>query len=82
MENKKLTKGGEFLIQETDAIEIFIPEEFDEEQRMIAQTCRDFLESEVFPNLDRLDNHEEGLMENLVTQSGELGLLGVSVPEE
>ncbi|MFT6814613.1 MAG: alkylation response protein AidB-like acyl-CoA dehydrogenase [Sphingobacteriales bacterium] len=75
-------KGGEFLIRETHAEEIFIPEEWNEEQKMIAQTCQDFLEAEVFPNLDRIDSMEEGLMPSLVTKAGELGLLGISVPEE
>lgn len=74
--------GGEFLIRETDADHVFIPEEFDEEQRMIAQTCRDFLEQEIYPNLDRIDSMEEGLMNSILTKAGELGLLGISVPEE
>lgn len=75
-------KGGEFLIKETDANSIFIPEQWDEEQKMIAQTCQDFLEQEVFPNLDRIDSMEEGLMPTLLNKAGELGLLGISVPEE
>src|SRR2546428_6622410 len=79
---KKTIKGGEFLISETEFQDIFIPEEWDEEQLMIAKTCQDFLVAEVFPNLDRIDNHEEGLMESLMDKSGELGILGVSVPEE
>lgn len=79
---KKSAKGGEFLITETQYQDVFIPEEFDEEQVMIAQTCRDFLTSEVFPNLDRIDAQEEGLMESLITKAGELGILGVSIPEE
>ena len=51
----KSTKGGEFLIRTTSAEDIFIPEEWTEEQLMIAQTCREFLEQEVYPNLDRID---------------------------
>ena len=78
---KELTKGGEFLIKETSAQHIFIPEEWTEEQLMIAQTCEDFLKAEVYPNLDRIDSQEEGLMESLMNKAGELGLLGVSVPE-
>ena len=58
------------------------PEMYDEEQQMIAQTCKDFLEAEVFPNLDRIDAQEEGLMRDLIAKSGELGLLGISIPEE
>ena len=82
MDKKDIIKGGEFLIKETDAKDVFIPEEFDEEQLMIAQTCDDFLETEVFPILDRIDAQEPGLMRNLIQKAGELGLLGISVPEE
>jgi alkylation response protein AidB-like acyl-CoA dehydrogenase len=80
--DKKIVKGGDFLIRETAYQDVFIPEEFDEEQLMIAQTCRDFLAAEVFPNLDRIDKMEEGLMASLLTKAGELGILGVSIPEE
>ncbi|KIA96722.1 acyl-CoA dehydrogenase [Pedobacter kyungheensis] len=80
---KKTIKGGEFLIKDTTYQEVFIPEEFDEEQQMIAQTCRDFLEAEVYPNLDKIDKQEDPeLMPSLLTKAGELGILGVSVPEE
>lgn len=75
-------KGGEFLIKETEANDIFIPEEFNEEQLMIAKSSRDFLEQNVWPILDRIDNQEEGLVVSLLNKAGELGLLGISVPEE
>ena len=78
----KAIKGGEFIIRETSCDDIFIPEEFDEEQLMIKKTCEDFLESEVFPNLDRIDKLEAGLMPHLMDKAGELGLLAVSIPEE
>ena len=78
----KALQGGEFLIRESDPQDIFIPEEFNEEQRMIAQTARDFLSQEVWPHLDRIDSMEEGLMQSLLEKSGELGLLGISVPEQ
>ncbi len=74
--------GGEFLIKETDPQNVFTPEDFSEEQRMMAQTCLDFVKEEVTPLLDRLDNHEEGLMESLMKKAGELGLFAVSVPEQ
>lgn len=81
--SKKILKGGEWLIREVSKDEIFIPEMFDEEQRMITQTCRDFLEAEVFPHLERIDSMQEPeLMPELLSKAGELGLLGVSVPEE
>lgn len=76
------TKGGEFLIKDTEASAVFIPEEWNEEQLMIAQTCTDFLAQHVWPILDRIDTQEEGLMPELLNKAGELGLLGISVPEE
>ncbi|WP_353181632.1 acyl-CoA dehydrogenase family protein [Parapedobacter lycopersici] len=76
------TQGGAFLINETPYTSVFIPEEFDEEQRMIRQTCEDFLKTEVYPNLDRIDAQETGLMQHLLDKAGELGLLSVSIPEE
>jgi alkylation response protein AidB-like acyl-CoA dehydrogenase len=80
-ENKHL-KGGEFLIKETNAEDVFIPENWDEEQMMIAKTCQDFVEQKVVPNIGRIDDQEEGLMVSLVEQAGELGILSVSLPEE
>lgn len=79
---KTTLKGGEFLLKESDANDIFIPEQFNEEQQMIAQTCTDFLSREVWPNLDRIDAQEEGLMVSLLDKSAELGLLGLNVPEQ
>jgi alkylation response protein AidB-like acyl-CoA dehydrogenase len=82
MENTATLKSGEFLVKETNAKDVFIPEEYDEEQKMIEGTCYDFLETEVFPNLERIDNQEEGLMPGLLKKAAELGLLGIAVPEE
>lgn len=80
--SKDAIKGGEFIIRNTTPDQIFIPEEWTEEQRMIAQMCDDFIEQEITPNLDRIDSMEEGLMASLVEKAGELGLLGMTVPEE
>src|SRR5690554_563584 len=82
MSKHKIIKGGEFLIRETAAKDIFIPEEFDEEQRMIAQSSQDFIAQEVLPKLDEIDEMQEGLMAELLTKAGELGLCGISIPEE
>ncbi len=80
---KGLVKGGEFLIKETQAAEIFTPEDFSEEQRMIAQQCKDFLAKEVYPNLDAIDSMKDPkLMPAILDKAGELGLLGTSVPQE
>jgi alkylation response protein AidB-like acyl-CoA dehydrogenase len=82
MENSKILKSGEFLVSEVESKDIFIPEEFNEEQRMIAQTCSDFLEAEVYPNLDRVEKSDRELMKSMLKKSGELGLMGISIPEE
>ncbi|MFZ1664068.1 MAG: acyl-CoA dehydrogenase family protein [Flavobacteriales bacterium] len=79
---QKALQGGEFLIRESDPQDVFIPEEFNEEQQMIAQTCVEFLQQEVWPNVERIDHMEEGLMQSLLVKAGELGLLGISVPED
>lgn len=78
----KRFKGGEYIIREQEASSIFIPEQFDEEQRMMADMARDFLATEVHPILDRIDAQEPGLMEKLLEKAGELGLLATSIPEK
>ncbi|MEM9052541.1 MAG: acyl-CoA dehydrogenase family protein [Bacteroidota bacterium] len=75
-------KGGEWLIRTTEPQDIFIPEEWSEEHKMIAKSAQDFLAAEVYPNLDRIDSMEEGLMPSLMDKAGELGMLGLSVPED
>ena len=81
-ETKTLLKGGEFVVKETSCNDIFIPEEWNEEQLMIAKSCHDFLVQEVWPNLDKLDNKEEGLMVKIMDKAAELGMLGLNIPEE
>ncbi|QIP17574.1 acyl-CoA dehydrogenase [Spirosoma aureum] len=82
-EPKASIKGGEFLIKETEAAHVFIPEEFTEEQQMIAASSREFLEREIWPRLNEIDNAKSPeLISSLMDKAGELGLLGTSVPEE
>ncbi|MDP2235185.1 MAG: acyl-CoA dehydrogenase family protein [Bacteroidales bacterium] len=82
MSKNPVLKGGEFLIKDVEIQDVFIPEEFDEETKMISESCQDFLETEIFPNLDRIDKQEPDLMASLLKKAGELGLLGLSIPEE
>jgi alkylation response protein AidB-like acyl-CoA dehydrogenase len=82
IETKSLMKGGEWLVKDSTPAETFIPEDFSEEQRMIRDMCDQFLDSEVYPILDRIDNLEPGLMKSLVGKAGEQGLLATSFPEE
>ena len=79
-ENKAIT-GGEFIIRDVSCEEIFTPEDWTEEHLMMKQTAKDFVNSRVVPNLDPIDNQEEGLMAKLLEESGELGLLSSSIPE-
>jgi alkylation response protein AidB-like acyl-CoA dehydrogenase len=79
---REALKGGEFLIKESEVQDIFIPEEFSEEQRAMAEACKDFIHKEVRPNVHRMDSMEDGFMRSLMQKAGELGLLGVNVPEE
>jgi alkylation response protein AidB-like acyl-CoA dehydrogenase len=80
---KRAIKGGEFIVRETEYQEVFIPEEFSEEQKMMAQACQDFIETEIHPNADRIDSMQEpDLVPAIFKKAGELGLLGISVPEQ
>jgi alkylation response protein AidB-like acyl-CoA dehydrogenase len=82
MKKRKVLKSGEFLVDEIEFNDIFIPEEFNEEQKMIAQTCQDFLETEVHPIIDKIDTPDINLMKNTLKKAGDLGLMGISLPEE
>src|SRR3954471_23170334 len=81
-DTKTLLKGGEWLTKESLPSDIYTPEDFTEEERMIRDMCDQFLDVEVYPILDRIDNLEPGLMKSLLTKAGEQGLLAVAFPEE
>ncbi|GMQ30150.1 acyl-CoA dehydrogenase family protein [Algoriphagus confluentis] len=79
----KSIQGGEFLIRETAAQDVFIPEQFTEEQKMMAQACQDFIDTEITPNIEAIDSMKNpDLVPSIFKKAGDLGLLGVSVPEE
>jgi alkylation response protein AidB-like acyl-CoA dehydrogenase len=78
---QKAITGGEFLIRTTAAQDIFIPEEWSEEQIMMKKMCEDFVDQEIVPKLDEIDHQEPGLMESILDKAGNLGLLSVTVPE-
>jgi alkylation response protein AidB-like acyl-CoA dehydrogenase len=77
---EKTLKGGSWLLEESG--EIFTPEQLSEEHRLIKQTAEEFVSSEVYPVLERLEQKEWTLARSLVKRCGELGLLGTDVPEE
>ncbi|KEO73569.1 acyl-CoA dehydrogenase family protein [Anditalea andensis] len=80
---KNSINGGEFLVKETEAQAIFIPEEFSEEQRMMAQACQDFIDTEIEPRSAEIDSMKDSnLVPTIFNKAGELGLLGIAVPVE
>ena len=74
-------RGGSFLIEDRSPDQVFIPEEFSDEQRQIGQTTREFIANEVLPQAEELEQHKEGLTQSLLRKAGELGLLGGEIPE-
>ena len=79
---KEYMKGGEFLIADSTAGEIFTPEDFTDEQRMIGDTTREFVDNEIWPQLGALEGHAWEIARDLVKKGGDLGLLGATIPEE
>lgn len=75
-------KGGEFLVRETSPQEVFIPEEFNEEQRMARKMVEDFLEQEIYPNVSKIEKQEDNIVVRLLKKTGDLGLLGAHMPPE
>lgn len=77
-----IIKGGSFLIEDLSYDRMFTPEDYTDEQKMIAKTAEDFVVNEVLPEVEHLENHEFDRSVKLLKQAGELGLLGADVPEE
>ena len=77
-----LNRGGAFLIASTKPDDVFTPADLNDDQRLIGRTAEEFIAKEVFPHIPALEEHKPGLMKQLVEKSGEIGLLGVSIPEE
>ncbi|HET6893124.1 MAG TPA: acyl-CoA dehydrogenase family protein, partial [Pyrinomonadaceae bacterium] len=82
VEQKKLVQGGAFLIDELTPAEIFTPENFTEEHRMIAETTRQFMDNEVLPHIEDLEKHDWKLARELIKKAADLGLIGANIPEE
>ena len=74
--------GGSFLINETDYREIFTIEDFDETSKEMLEATRDFSNKEIVPHLQELENHNYKLVESIIKKAGNLGLLGLNIPEE
>ncbi|MGM9925048.1 MAG: acyl-CoA dehydrogenase family protein [Bacillus sp. (in: firmicutes)] len=79
---KSFIKGGSFIIEDLEAEQLLTPEDFSDEQKMIAKTTEDFVVNEVTPEIDKLEEHQFDITVRLLKEAGELGLLGADVPEE
>ena len=79
---KDYVKGGSFLIENGTSENLLTPEDLTDEQRMIGDTTREFVDTEVRPNIDRMERHDWQLARDLILKAGELGLLGATIPEE
>ena len=82
IEQRKLVQGGAFLIEDLTPAEIFTPEDFTEEHRMIAETTRQYMDNEVLPHIDDLEKHDWKLSRELIKKAADLGLIGANIPEE
>ncbi|NCP20780.1 MAG: acyl-CoA dehydrogenase [Flavobacteriales bacterium CG_4_8_14_3_um_filter_35_10] len=80
--NKELIRGGQFLVKAVDCEDIFTPEDFSEEQLMMKDAVREFVDREIWPNKPRFEKKDYAFTEEIMRKAGELGFLGVSVPEE
>ena len=81
MEVKELLRGGQYLVKETDCQAVFTPEDFSEEQLMMKEAVKEFNEREVIAHRDRFEAKDYALTEKVMRKAGELGFLGVAVPE-
>src|SRR5256712_10534499 len=77
-----IKKGGSFLVEETAAEDVFTPEDFSEEQTMIRDMTEQFVEEEVLPQVEKIEHKEWDVTVGLLRRCGELGLLGIEVPEK
>ena len=78
----KEKKGGSFLIEESDFKTIFTLEDFDETSKEMLNATKEFVTKEIYPNMKELENHNYDLVESIMRKAGELGLLGLNIPEE
>lgn len=80
--DKEILRGGQFLVKETNCEDIFTPEDFSEEQKMMKESVIEFVDREIWPHKPRFEKKDYALTEEVMRKAGELGLLGVAVPEK
>ncbi len=80
--NKEILRGGQFLVKETPCEAVFTPEDFTEEQKMMRDSVKEFVDREIWPKKEEFEKKNYQLTEDIMKKLGELGFLGVAVPEE
>jgi alkylation response protein AidB-like acyl-CoA dehydrogenase len=76
-----ITRGGQFLVKETKCENVFTPEDFSEEQIMMRDSVKEFVDKEIWPNKDRFEKKDYAFTEEVMRKAGEMGFLSVAVPE-
>jgi alkylation response protein AidB-like acyl-CoA dehydrogenase len=79
---KEVIRGGGFLLSETLPAQVLSPEDFTDEQRMIAQTTEEFMDKDVVPQHDQIESKDYEIQRSLIKQAADLGLINASIPEE
>ncbi|MDI6754509.1 MAG: acyl-CoA dehydrogenase family protein, partial [Thermodesulfobacteriota bacterium] len=79
---EEFVKGGAFLVESISPQEVFTPEEFNEEQQLIAKAVTEFVVGEIQPVSEEIEEKKEGLLSSLLKKAGELGFLSADIPEE
>ncbi|MGB3591330.1 MAG: acyl-CoA dehydrogenase family protein [Nonlabens sp.] len=79
---QNMIRGGQFIIKETNPQDVFTPEDFSDEQKMMQESVTEFVDKEIVPHKERFENKDYALTEEVMRKAGEMGFLGVAVPEE
>lgn len=82
IEKHSVTRGGQFIVKETPADNVFTPEDFTEEQKMMRDSVQEFVDKEIVPHLEEFEKKNYELTEEVMRKAAEMGFLGVAVPEE
>ena len=78
---EEITRGGQFIVKETKCENVFTPEDFSEEQIMMRDSVKEFVDKEIWPNKNRFEAKDYAFTEAMMRKAGEMGFLGIAVPE-
>jgi alkylation response protein AidB-like acyl-CoA dehydrogenase len=81
LKDQGILRGGQFIVKEVPSEDVFTPEDFSEEQKMMRDSVKEFVDREIWPHKERFENKDYAFTEEIMRKAGELGLLGIAVPE-